>query len=223
MSASELQPQQNVVSNLFHGGEQQHDMPVMVSHLPQLVLPIAHFIHEHRPTAIIANDRGARLAGLAIYKTYHALYDEPLPTHDHKLHFAYISKTQTSSAGVVRRLGRILGSDQSRTGARVLFVDDWITTGATVGRFVDAAAQVGVPSEQVAIATLCGQTIPGLTHVVGSTRTTINSEWNAYEEIIGIEVADANASLTRSSPNQYASEARQRLNAAIFNPEKLAS
>jgi hypoxanthine phosphoribosyltransferase len=105
----------------------------------------------------------------------------------------------------------------------VLFIDDWVDTGETVGRFYQAANSVGVESGRIAVATLCGEQLPGITHVVGSNQMAKNSEWNAYEEITGIEVVDRDASLVRASRNQHSATARQLLTHVVAQQQPIAS
>ncbi|MDB5170208.1 MAG: hypothetical protein JWN82_604 [Candidatus Saccharibacteria bacterium] len=189
--------------------------PILVRDLPRLLAPITAYVHERRPAVIVANDRGARLAGLALAQSYHAAYAAPLPTHSGQLNFLRISKTQSDTAPIASRLRELTANDAPAS-LELLLLDDWVTTGVTVSRFVEAANAAGITTSKLAVATLCGQKAEGVEHIVGDPLTlTTNSIWNAYEEVTGVAIVPGDARGIAAQPNKYAQQARVELAKAV--------
>lgn len=210
-------------ANQLGAARLRHGDPILVRHLAELVEPIVDFIHQERPATILANDRGARLAGLAIFSAYRARYKEIFPTVDGKLHFAYLSKEQSDTADFAQRLRRIVANKTEGRALTTLFVDDWINTGATANRFVGISQQVGVDIGEVAVATLCGHQLTNVRHIVGSEIISSNSEWNAYEEITGVEIRHPEQARSYAAPNSDALATRQRIYADTLSRYQQAS
>lgn len=200
------------------------DTPVLLRDVPRLVAPIIDFIHEHRPEQIIAADRGARLAAMAIYWGYHQKYDVRLPTRGHRMDFLRLSKSTidrdaaieaTRQKLCVSELLRLGGVSHEPAGPlRVLFVDDWVDKGTTASLFYDAAESAGYSDEELAFATLCGKRLTGRRHIVGDpTLGTRNSVWNAYEEITAV-VPKEDTTSVRGIPSAQSQKARLALQTA---------
>ena len=116
--------------------------PTKPEDLPVLALPVLDFIEDAQPHVIIGCDRGARLFSLAVHAAWHQTRSgKPFPTLDGKLHFARVSKDEDfdtmqqridqiidASRQHGQQRGHKIGDDEQ---LRVLFIDDFTTTGKT--------------------------------------------------------------------------------------------
>jgi hypothetical protein len=100
--------------------------------LVHFAYPIVQFIHEVKPDAVFALDRGARPLGLAVKMLWRKLYpDEQFPTQDRSIKFRKISrkvKDDVDRERIQQDVMHLLDSTEQPT---VLVLDDWISTGGT--------------------------------------------------------------------------------------------
>ncbi len=161
--------------------------------LPRLILPILDHIEQQKPDIVIACDRGARLAGLAIFSAWRQTRTSRFPTLDNKLHFARLSAAEDMELGQ-QRIDRIIDSSlQSTQSAKdeqlhVLFVDDWVVRGNTKEYAQMLLEKHGASSEFV---TLCGKrsdlsVTPHVPVWIGSVLTM----WRNNPDQLGVVIAD---------------------------------
>ncbi len=188
------------------------DSPILLHELPRLVAPIVQYVHEHRPSRVIALDRGARLGAFALYVGYKLAFKQPFPTETGRIEFMKLSKNENYSSGQLAAMAAQLRQGPNASGGGLLVMDDWIDSGTTMDTFLATAALAGYKPEDITIATLCGRQYEGARHIVGDpTRTTINSVWNAYEETTGVRINGGDLVSLAADPNDDSVEARQKI------------
>lgn len=166
---------------------------IKIKDLPYTSRPIVEMIHHIQPDVIVAADRGARLFGLSVKMGWNRRYPtEDFPTLDRKIHFARISSRSTDNETVRNLVHNTLDRsgliDSKITKPNIVFLDDWIRSGLTVERFVDAVEEYGIDSSAITIGTICGLAVSGLAHVIGDpTRDPQIAEWDLVKGMTGVE------------------------------------
>lgn len=110
--------------------EVEQEEQVTASNIGKFVLSIVEYIRETRPDYIVANDRGARIIGLAVHMLYRNMHGR-LPTVDGTLRFRRISKSnfeQDTEEHLRPLVAEMLRHKQE---PRVLVLDDWALSGKT--------------------------------------------------------------------------------------------
>lgn len=185
------------------------NMPLTLGDIPHMAAPVAQFLHEVQPDAVIAADRGARLFGLAVYRSWKHLYpEERFPTVDGKLHFQKfpdLEATRSRYADVVNfaltRAGILTPGDQADKprewqSKTVVLLDDWICQGTSVKQFKKGVQNAGAEHDvdlDVVVATMCGEARSKLTgeivvdFVGNPARKGWNATWNNNSMVHGIK------------------------------------
>ncbi len=96
----------------------------------KFVISIVEFVRETQPDYIIANDRGARIIGLAVKMLYRNMYGR-LPTVDGTLRFRRISKSNPENETEKHLQPLVEEMLRHRKEPRVLVLDDWALSGKT--------------------------------------------------------------------------------------------
>lgn len=200
-----------------------------------LARPVIEFIHDEKPDAVIAADRGGRLLALGAHYSWSKRYPgETFPTKDGKLHFARLSKNSLSSSEFGRVLrhtlikaGVVAGNPDAEyweddavkvtdDSTRVMLIDDWIAQGTTFGRFKGCLTEAGVKAENVLLATMWGaeylrrdgvKTVCGLDH-------SSDTPWDANEEVMGLHYWDSSTKPTVARTT-YSKQARKILHDTV--------
>lgn len=160
--------------------------------LAQMAVPVAAYITQTQPDIVVGCDRGGRLYSLAVYSFWNERHPKKrFPTFDGKMHFARLS-TAVNNDAIDRSVRRIV--KQSRKQAkiteksvngeqpRILFIDDWINSGATREHIIDSLDRLGLKDRvTVNFAVMCG----GNADVSGGKKG--NPSWHDDPNVIGID------------------------------------
>lgn len=160
--------------------------------LAQMSLPVVGFIRKLKPDIIVGCDRGARLYSLAVHSMWRARYaDEKLPTLSSQLHFARLSTSLPVevTAIALRRIieqsynrAKQLGKRLNGENLRMMFIDDWIISGATREQILQSLDALGIGSlVQTSFALMCGTG----GDVSGSSNS-VSPPWHDNETVIGV-------------------------------------
>jgi len=207
------------IDNLFPDERKFLDGPIGFKDLPYIVRPIVEYLHETRPDAIVAADRGARFMAFAVFRSWKKRFpDERFPTRDAKIHFARITSKSAKSEQVERAIHHALGAaglsahQKQEAVPKVILLDDWVDGGSTIKRFTAAVESFGLSAANTSLVTMCGKTADGFNHMVSDpSRDTTNSIWNAYDEYIGVTYHRQNPTVPMAWPNADARSARERV------------
>lgn len=168
--------------------------PISMEDLASMTLPIVGFMRSEEPDIIVGCDRGARLYALAVHSMWCNLKagDQKLHTLDGKLHFARLSTslslntTSRALQGILRtsiseakRLGKEINGDR----LKIMFIDDWIASGATRRRILESLGEIDILSKaDVLFVVLCGEGAD-----VAGSRKSVSVSWHDSPNIIGID------------------------------------
>jgi len=167
--------------------------------LAEMAVPVAGFIKRTQPDLVVGCDRGGRLYSLAVYSFWSERNPKRrFPTFDGKLHFARLS-TSVDDVAIDRSLTRIVnqstrqakitGKDVNGNLPRILFIDDWIVSGATREHILDSLERLGLKGKvDVNFAVMCG----GKADASGG-KWDKDVPWHDDPEVIGVDYAKRSA------------------------------
>lgn len=135
--------------------------------LAEMAVPVAGFIKKTQPDIVVGCDRGGRLYSLAVYSLWGERHPKNrFPTLDSKLHFARLSTSvhdeamDESVARIVeqsRQQAKMTGKSLNGESPRILFIDDWISSGATREHILGSLDRLGLQEGiDVNFAVMCG-------------------------------------------------------------------
>jgi len=215
------------VDSLFPDDGREREGIISFEDLPYITRPIVEYLHNVRPSVVIAGDRGGRLFGLSAFYSWKKRFPgEPFPTLDGKLHFARVSSRSAEKRDVKRAVhftlrqagltDSYLHEEAAKDGSsrKVVFMDDWAVHGGTFGRFLDAVKEYGVPKTSVAYATMCGKRVyrRGVEHIIGDeSRAPRNSDWNDRSYYAGVTFPSVDSVTPYPNPNKDSMWARNEL------------
>lgn len=161
--------------------------------LATMALPVVGFIEQQRPDIVIGCDRGARIYAVTVHSMWSNFKarEQRFPTLDARLHFARLS-TSLGSDITSQVLAKILEASikeaeiqkKGFNGDRlkIMFIDDWISSGATRRHILKSLKAINVLSKvDVCFAVMCG----GGADVAGTSRR-VSVPWHDNPEVIGI-------------------------------------
>ena len=189
--------------------------------LATMAVPVAGFIKETQPDIVVGCDRGGRLYSLAVYSLWGKRNPKKhFPTLDGKLHFARLS-TSVDDDAIDRSVARIV--DQSTKQAkmtgktvngeqpRILFIDDWIVSGATREHIFASLERLGIKDKvEVNFAVMCG----GKADATGG-NSDKDVPWHDNPNIIGVNYAKRS-----SEPSPVRTKAARTIRQAIHQETK---
>lgn len=167
--------------------------------LAKMAVPVAGFIKETQPDVVVGCDRGGRLYSLAVYSLWGERNPKKrFPTLDGKLHFARLSTSMEDDA-IDRSVARIVnqstmqakmtGKSVNGERPRILFVDDWIVSGATREHIFASLERLGLKDDvEVNFAVMCG----GKADASGGDSDK-DVPWHDDPEVIGVDYAKRSA------------------------------
>ena len=169
---------------------------LVVQDLAQMALPVVGYIDQTQPDVIIGCDRGARLYSIAVHSMYRARHPkERLHTLDSKIHFARLSTSLSinlTSAALREILDNSLKAARQRrkslNGKRplIMFIDDWIVSGATRKHILESLKELGISSKvDTSFALMCGPS----GNVTGNSKPA-SVPWHDDEASIGVGYTD---------------------------------
>ena len=176
----------------------------------EFVLPIVQYIRELKPDYIVANDRGARVVGLAVAQMYKRLHGR-LPTVDGSLRFRRFSKSNTR--GETERHVQPLVEEMLRKKERpvVLFLDDWVCSGKTRNIAEETFKKLSGGKVETKFAVFSGHG----GNVSGT--CSLNVDWADNPQLIGVDYKGTNAFAVRSEESR---EYRKRM---IYGADRLVA
>ena len=165
--------------------------PVTMGELAQMTLPVVDFIKQQEPDIVIGCDRGARIYSFAVYSMWSKRNGARFPTLDGCLDYARLSKSLPQKA-LERALAEILKAnfdegrrqDRNYRGDRpkLMFIDDWISSGATREHILKALKALGLKEKvQVIFVVMCGEGADA----TGTTRR-VHVPWHDDPETVGV-------------------------------------
>ena len=165
---------------------------LIIRNLPYLVRPIIESIHDMQPDIVIAGDRGARLFAYTALQSWHKRYPgEKFPSRSGGIIFARVTSRSAEYEDVRDAVGYAIKHSgpkgalvhldkKTAAGLSVMYLDDWAVYGDTIDRFVDGASGLGIPTRNITYATLCGNKMDSVRHVIGDPeRNPRRSEWDS--------------------------------------------
>ena len=174
---------------------------IAFSDLPYISRPIVENIHETRPDIMIAGDRGGRLFAFSVFQSWKRRFPgEPFPTKDGKIHFARVSSRSASEQKVKRAVHFTLeraglppdwkqqAANTDGGAPKVTYLDDWAVYGDTIRVFREALAEYGLPDSSLTFATMCGNEVGDIKHIVGDpSRDPRRADWNDKSYYSGVD------------------------------------
>jgi hypothetical protein len=136
--------------------------------LAEMSIPVVGYINQQQPDVVVGCDRGGRMYSLAVHAMHGEVRDaaQKFPTLDGKLHFARLSTSLETdvtaqaladilrvSVQEARRQGRGINGERPR----IMFIDDWISSGATRRQINESLDRLGQADQvDVSFAVMCG-------------------------------------------------------------------
>lgn len=167
--------------------------------LPYLTRPLIELIHDFKPTAVIAADRGARPIGFATIAGWrHRFPNERFPTRTGKIHFARLSNSLyvdefTRLVTTTLQRSEVLEKNETQAslGARIILIDDWTCHGRTYDRFETATAVHGIYPANIRFYTMFSKAL-NEQHLVGDTFRFTDDfcQWNDDSDMTGVKFDD---------------------------------
>lgn len=191
------------------------------SDLAKMAVPVAGFIKETQPDVVVGCDRGGRLYSLAVYSLWGERNPKKrFPTLDGKLHFARLS-TSVDDEAIDRSVARIVNQSTKQakmTGKpvngerpRILFIDDWIVSGATREHIFASLERLGLKDDvEVNFAVMCG----GKADASGGDSDK-DVPWHDDPRVIGVDYAKRSA-----EPFPVRTKAARKVRQAIHQETK---
>jgi hypothetical protein len=170
---------------------------ISIADLPVMAAPVVGFIEQTKPDIVIGCDRNARVYGVAVHSLWSKQNNgkDPFPTLDSAMHFARLS-TSLSVETTTKSLQKIV--DSSMKGAkrlkyrlnherpRLLFIDDWINSGATRKQIIDSVGRImNLENIDINFAVMCGQSAD-----ISGTDRQVRVPWQDNPSLIGIDYSD---------------------------------
>ena len=215
------------IETLFAARATTPDAPVGIKDLPELVRPLVEALHELQPHTVIAADRGARLATIAIRRSWKKRFPgDDFPTQGRGVRFARITNKSTTEGQGRTAVEHVLKAAQLEPtqfhapstpeapflAPKIVLLDDWVDSGGTFSKFVKDVENFGIDPTSIYFMTLCGRKVDGDRHIVGNpVRTTTNSIWNAYDEYAGVRYLAEVPTLPIPWQNDESTAIRHRL------------
>lgn len=183
------------------------DGMVDVATIPFAARTAVEFLHEERPDAVIAADRGGRLLAFATHYAWQKRYpDEHFPTRDGSIRMARLTGKELdwhdyrrlmihtlTRAGVTDPEGNLLPdtNDQDTGDVRLTLMDDWVYRARSLGAFIEIAGELGVKASNISVVTMCNQPRDGMRHAVHPAfRVWEMSAWKDNSEAVGVHFPD---------------------------------
>ena len=194
--------------------------------LPYLARPIIEDIHETRPDVVIAGDRGGRLLAVTAFRSWKKRYPgERFPTADGSIRFARVTSRSAREHHVRKAIEFTLASagfDPKAIKSReispptVMYLDDWCVHGETIGRFLAAADDLGIPGDNLTYATACGPRVSSVRHIVSDRRRHPRwSVWDSNQDYIGVYYGRQQPTMPIPYRNNESEHARDTINSYI--------
>ncbi|OGM59037.1 hypothetical protein A3A75_05195 [Candidatus Woesebacteria bacterium RIFCSPLOWO2_01_FULL_39_10] len=170
-----------------------HAGTITMADLPVMAVPVVGFIDQTQPDIVVGCDRGARLYAIAVHAMWSKLKSgqERFPTLDSTMHFARLSTslgTDVTSAALFRivekstRESERHGKDINGNRLRIMFIDDWVSSGATRGQIMESLDAIGLLDKtDINFAVMCGESAD----VSGSSRR-VSVPWQDNPPYIGV-------------------------------------
>lgn len=167
--------------------------------LAEMAVPVASFVKQTQPDVVVGCDRGGRLYSLVVYSLWGERNPKKrFPTLDGKLHFARLS-TSVGDDAIDRSVTRIVNQSTKQaklTGKpvngerpRILFIDDWIVSGATREHIFASLERLGLKDDvEVNFAVMCG----GKADASGG-KSDKDVPWHDDPSVIGVDYAKKSA------------------------------
>jgi hypothetical protein len=170
-----------------------HSRPIQITELPVMALPVVDFIDFTQPDIVVGCDRGARLYAVAVHALWGKIKNnlERFPTLDSKIHFARLSTSLglrvTHDAikriiAVSAKYSKSIGKATNNERLRILFIDDWISSGATRDHIRQSLSDMGILNKiEVNFAVMCGSSAD-----VSGGHGKVNVPWQDNPNYIGV-------------------------------------
>lgn len=141
-----------------------------VADLAEMTVPVVGFIGKRQPDIVVGCDRGARLYGVAVHSMWNDMeqlgQQQHFPTLDRQLHFARLSTslgvdvTSGALAHIIeasQQEAQRQGRQQNADKLGIMFIDDWISSGATRRQIMESIKRIGMQRDvNVSFAVMCG-------------------------------------------------------------------
>lgn len=182
------------------------DGMVTVETIPYAARTAVEFLHDERPDAVIAADRGGRMMGFATHYAWSKRYpDERFPTRKNSIQFARLTRKELDRYEyrdlLVRTLGRagvigengslIANKDSCIDDIKITLMDDWVFRGRSLGLFRETAWDLGITDSNISVITMCNKPAEGVKHAVNPAFTVWEmSAWKDNSDAVGVHYPD---------------------------------
>lgn len=164
-------------------------------------MPLVQYIHKVKLDYIVANDRGARLIGLAVSQLYHRLHGR-LPTVDGTLRFRRFSHSNSIKDTVEHARPLVDEMLKAKEKPVVLFLDDWVSSGATKEIAQSVFQSLSNGKIDMRFGVFAGENSKfgffGKSGVDIAGNGSSSVDWHDRPDLIGVDYAGTNVSAVRS-------------------------